>query len=308
MKTRFKPLAPHLTEEKQLKTLVENRSVYSMNHCELNIFETHKQSDHVQLQFDSLVFTAMFRGKKVMHLKGMEAFEYLPGESVIVPENEMMVIDFPEADLNNPTQCLALAIDREKIKETLDILNNNYAKVEAKDSWNIDTTQLHLKNSLELSTTIERLVAVSREDNRAKDIFANFILQELLIRLMQTQARDLLLSRYSSLSTSHRFAYIIYYIKENLHRNITVEELSKLACMSKSSFFRSFKNELGISPVEFMNSERIAVAKKYLRNPMVSVSEAAYKSGFNNISYFVQVFRKYEGVTPASFKQTRFLV
>jgi len=306
MKTKFKLLAPDLTAERHLKTLVENRSVFSMNHCELNIFETHKQSDHVHLQFDSLVFTAMFRGKKVMHLKGMQPFEYLPGESVIVPENEMMVIDFPEADLNNPTQCLALAIDREKIRETLDILNNDYAKVEARDCWNIDSQQLHLKNSLELSTTIDRLVAVSKEDNRAKDIFANFILQELLIRLMQTQARNLLLSKYSSLSTSHRFAYIISYIKENLHRNITIEELSKLACMSKPSFFRSFKNELGISPVEFMNSERIALAKKYLKDPMVSVSEAAYKSGFNNISYFVQVFKKYENMTPAFFRQSRF--
>jgi len=225
---------------------------------------------------------------------------------VIVPENEVMVIDFPEADLNNPTQCLALAIDREKIKETLDVLNNNYAKVEAKDCWNVDTGQLHLKNSLELSTTIDRLVAVSREDNKAKDIFANFILQELLIRLMQTQARTLLLSKHSSLSTSHRFAFIISYIKENLHRNITIDELSKLACMSKPSFFRSFKNELGISPVEFMNSERITLAKKYLKDPMVSISEAAYKSGFNNISYFVQVFRKYENMTPAFFRQTRF--
>jgi AraC-like DNA-binding protein len=76
--------------------------------------------------------------------------------------------------------------------------------------------------------------------------------------------------------------------------------------MSKPSFFRSFKNELGTSPVEFMNSERIALAKKYLRDPMVSVGEAAYKSGFNNISYFVQVFKKHENMTPAFFRHSRF--
>ena len=115
MNRRFIPAPPSLTHNRDLKTLVENRSVYNMQHCEMNIFETHQQSENVNLTFDSLVFTAMFRGKKVMHLNGMKAFEYLPGESVIVPENETMIIDFPDADEAHPTQCLALAIGDKQV-------------------------------------------------------------------------------------------------------------------------------------------------------------------------------------------------
>jgi AraC-like DNA-binding protein len=305
MPVKHAPFAPALTQEKHLKTLIENRSVYSLNSCELNIFETHQHAEKVALTFDSLVFTAMFRGKKIMHLKGLEPFDYLPGESVIVPEHETMIIDFPEAEAENPTQCLALAIEEEKIKETLDTLNYYHAKVEAGDWWHIDNNQQHLKNSREITTTIDRLVAITKEDNHAKDIFANFTLQELLIRLMQTQARNLLMNRYKTLSSTHRFAFIINHVKENLHRNITIDELAKLACMSKPSFFRSFKNELGISPNEFIIRERISLAKSYLKDARCSIADAAYRSGFNNISYFTQIFRKYAGHTPAVYKQSR---
>ena len=193
----YKPQTPKLQAHQDLTTLVENRTVYALENFELNIFETNEQSKDVRLKFDNLVLTTMFRGKKVMHLFGDEkGFEYLPGESVIVPENEEMRIDFPEADFNNPTQCMALSIKSEKIKETIDLLNEKYAKIEEYDTWKIDLDSFHLKNSLEVTHTIDRLVQVSQETHKAKDLFANSMLNELLIRLMQTQARAMIFDNY----------------------------------------------------------------------------------------------------------------
>lgn len=303
MQRNFKPELLPLKAEKDLKTLVENRSVYTLQHCELNVFETRRQSEKVSLTFDDMVLTTMLRGKKVMHLFGQEQFDYLPGESVIVPEHEEMVIDFPEADDLHPTQCIALAVQSDLLEDTLNLLNENYSKAEKDESWKIDLSCFHLKNTFEIKTTIDRLLSVSIENISAKDVIADFTLKELFIRLMQTQARTLILDNYRKHTATNRFAFATEYIKAHIHEEITIDKLSNLCYMSKPTFFRSFKREFGISPVDFIIQERIKVAKKLLKDVNVTISQACYSVGINNLSYFFKLFKRIEGVTPNEYRK-----
>ena len=96
-------LNQHRTTRK-LTTLVENKTTYSADYAELNVFETHAFAEKVSLTFDFPIIASMLTGKKVMHLEGFEAFDFFPGESVVMPTNKEMVIDFPLATKNSPTQ------------------------------------------------------------------------------------------------------------------------------------------------------------------------------------------------------------
>lgn len=296
------PIALRQTD--QLSTLVENRTVYALDAFELNVFETHRTAHQVPLSMGNLVLTTMLRGKKVMHLAGRPAFEYLPGESVIVDQNETMLIDFPEADEENPTQCLAVAIPTDTIRQTVDLLNEQHPRVEEHLPWQLDTHDFaHFQNTPELTSTLERLVQLSRDTGRIKDVLATFTIQEMLVRLMQTQARQLIFNNYTQHLTSHRFAHVVQYIKQHLTEQITVEKLSALACMSKATFFRVFKRELGLTPIEYIIQERLAEAKRLLRNPLTSVADVCFRAGFNNTAYFQKLFKQYEGMTPGLYKK-----
>ena len=288
----------------RLDSLVENRTVYALDGFELNIFETHRTAHRVPLRLDGLALTTMLRGKKVMHLPGRAGFDYLPGESVVVDKDELMEIDFPEACLCQPTQCLAVAIAPDTIRHTVDMLNERYPRAESHQPWDIAGPDFaHLTNTPELTDTLGRLVAVSRTSDINKDVLAGFTLQELLVRLMQTQARQLIFQDYARHLTTHRFAAVVGYIKQHLAESLTIDKLSALACMSKATFFRVFKREFGLTPVEFIIRERLGEAKRLLRHPLASVAEVCLRAGFNNMSYFQALFKKHEGITPGAYKR-----
>ncbi len=288
----------------RLHSLVENRTVYALDGFELNIFETHQVAHRVPLRLGGLALTTMLRGKKVMHLPDRPAFDYLPGESVVVDKGELMEIDFPDACLCQPTQCLAVTIAPATIRHTVDLLNERYPRVEAHTPWSLaGPDYAHLTNTPELTSTLERLVAVARTTDANKDVLAGFTLQELLVRLMQTQARQLIFHDYARHLTTHRFAAVVSYIKQHLAESLTIDKLSALACMSKATFFRLFKREFGLTPVEFIIRERLGEAKRLLRHPLASVADVCLRAGFNNLSYFQSLFKKYEGVTPGAYRK-----
>lgn len=290
---------PSLTVEKSLKTLVENRTVYSLDNCELNLFETYQESLLVPLKFNDLVVTSMLRGKKVMHLFDDPGFEYLPGETVIVPGNVEMKIDFPEASVNNPTQCLALAIDHNKISDTLDFLNERYPKED--ELWKLNHENYFFYNNTELATTINKLIRECMSFSVTKDALADLALQELLIRIVQTQTVQRI-DTSATIDTDSAIYTITEYIRENITSNISLKDLSEKACMSTTSFYRYFKRELGMSPIEFILNEKIKQAKKLLKNPGIQINEVCFMAGFDDCNYFIRLFKKYEGITPKQYQ------
>jgi AraC-like DNA-binding protein len=292
---------PHLSNEKSLKTLVENRTVYNLNHCELNLFETYKSSLLVPLKFNDLVVTSMLRGKKVMHLFDEPGFEYLPGETVVIPSNVEMKIDFPEASKNNPTQCLALAIDQTKITDTLQFLNERYPKEGNDQFWHLNYQNYYFYNNVELATTINKLIKECMSTSITKDALADLTLQELLVRIIQTQtAKSIDDGLFADPNTP--ITQVLDYIRLNLRENITLKNLSEKACMSTTSFYRFFKRELGMSPIEFVISEKLRCAKQLLKNPTIQINEVCYLSGFEDSNYFIRLFKKHEGITPKQYQ------
>ena len=72
--------------------------------------------------------------------------------------------------------------------------------------------------------------------------------------------------------------------------------------MSTTSFYRFFKKELGMSPIEFILSEKVKCAKQLLKNPSIQISEVGYLSGFEDSNYFIRLFKKHEGITPKQYQ------
>ncbi len=81
---------------------------------------------------------------------------------------------------------------------------------------------------------------------------------------------------------------------------ITLDELSRLANMSKYHFLRSFTRAKGISPYSYLQTIRIGNAKKLLEQG-VTPAQAALATGFSDQSHFTNYFKKLIGLTPRQY-------
>ncbi|KAA5821456.1 AraC family transcriptional regulator [Algibacter amylolyticus] len=291
---------------RKLTTLVENRTTYNADYAELNIFETHAVAEKVALKFDFPIIASMLTGKKIMHLEGFESFDFFPGESVVMPSRKEMIIDFPVATKNKPTQCLALGIDAVKINEVVEKFNEHVAIENENNTWDLDATSSHLINNTDVNHLIERLTYTFTNNNKSKDVLLDLMIQELIVRLLQTKAKSLIVNNQNQVFNDTRIGTVIKFIKENLtNKDISVDLLAKKAYMSASHFHKQFKNTLGVSPIDYINSEKIKFSKKLIKECKNSrMSEIAFKSGFNNTSYFNRQFKKMEMMTPQQFKKS----
>jgi AraC family transcriptional regulator len=299
-------LPNHFFKGRKLDTLVENKTSYTLQHAEVHVYETHQQADKILLNFDQPVLASMIQGKKVMHLKDQQSFDFLPGESLILPAEEMMCIDFPEAREQNPTRCLALTISEEKIWQTVTLMNETMPRADQRE-WGLMDYSFHFTHDEAIFHLLQRLLYLFRENHELKDVFVENLLQELIIRILQTNTRKIYTHATPELQNENRLAFVIQYIRDHLQSPLNTDELSAMACMSKSHFHRVFKNEVGMSPVDFINSERIRLAASLLRDPKRSIKEVYLACGFENRSYFNRLFKRKKKVSPSAYQNGQYL-
>jgi len=88
----------------------------------------------------------------------------------------------------------------------------------------------------------------------------------------------------------------------------TVAELAKAAALSRSAFFERFSRAVGVAPMEYLLSWRMALAKNLLLREECSVTEVAGRVGYSSASTFSVAFTRHVGLPPTRYARDRRLV
>jgi len=95
------------------------------------------------------------------------------------------------------------------------------------------------------------------------------------------------------------------YIFSFYDRELSLEELANVACLSKFHFLRLFKIAFQKTPHQFINDVRLQRAKELLHNTSFDVHTIARDTGFANSSSFSRMFRQQTGVYPTQFRLSK---
>lgn len=97
----------------------------------------------------------------------------------------------------------------------------------------------------------------------------------------------------------------ISYMKENLTKKITLQEVAQVCSVSVYYFSHLFKREVGKSFIEYLNALRIRKALYYLEHTDFTVQEIAERVGFEDANYFSRLFKKYVSMSPSKYRTAK---
>ncbi len=105
-------------------------------------------------------------------------------------------------------------------------------------------------------------------------------------------------------SNSKRMETVYSYVLAHYSDRITLSEIASAINMSETSFCCFFKKHAKEPFYSFLNRFRVEIAAKMLRRyPECSVSDIAFRCGFNDVPHFHRLFRRYTGKTPGSLRK-----
>lgn len=159
---------------------------------------------------------------------------------------------------------------------------------------------LFSKNVAELLTP--RLVQLSKLDGMDYFLEITSILFDLANsrnqRLLSTYTVD-----YATFDDNDKMKMVYEYVQKNFAEKISLEDVSNVANMTSISFNRFIKKRTGKTFVNYINDIRIGYAARWLVEKDMSVSEIAFKSGFNNIANFNRSFKLIKNCTPSQYRE-----
>ncbi|MBU3216362.1 AraC family transcriptional regulator [Clostridium estertheticum] len=171
------------------------------------------------------------------------------------------------------------------------------------------THSKYLTPSTEVHSLMEKQIQQLINENTAAKEGYKLIMKARLYDLAGILIRYMPKCEYSAEAESRQIEKlqkldkVFQYVDKYYQTNINLEEISKVAGFSLYYFTRFFKENTGVTFVDYLNNFRITKAEWHLMEESDSITEVAYKSGFNSIKTFNRVFKKLKGCAPMQYRK-----
>lgn len=240
----------------------------------------------------------------VVHvLSGKKTYKTLEGAWTLTPGQTMYLkkgAEIVHQYFDDEYCMLAFFVSDELIRETVDELKGttNIPAVTNPDEFTaiqIDTTDF-------LSGYFHSMLNYFRGKDRPPDPILVMKLKELLLTLMSSDPN---LSGYFRELSQSDGPSLRQIMEQNFCFNLKLEDYAELCHRSLSAFKRDFNTTFRESPGKWLTQRRINHAAHLLVNRGSSISQAAFESGFEDLSHFSRVFKNQLGTSPSDYKKAQ---
>ena len=157
------------------------------------------------------------------------------------------------------------------------------------------------RGNRDILTCLRHILQETQSAQPGYELICQAYMEILILQLMRSTS----FSVTTSPAASHQCAAVRHYIDTHYKEPLTLDLLAEQAHVNKYYLAHAFKEEFGLSPINYMISRRIEESKYLLRETDMSMSQIARILGFSSASYFSQSFRRAEGTSPISYRKEK---
>ena len=136
----------------------------------------------------------------------------------------------------------------------------------------------------------------SKETGEGSMVFS--LLSRLLVQILRAEEGQLDLH-----AGDERINRVLDYIHRNFYKNISIQSAASMSALSLRQFSDVFKKETGQTFTRYLNGIRIEKAREALIGTGQTITEIAFETGFDDLSYFTRRFKEQEGLSPRTYRK-----
>lgn len=149
---------------------------------------------------------------------------------------------------------------------------------------------------------LDKLQKLSEAEQNKTELYPYEVLVLLTSLWLEMQKNIIIPAPANGDISDNRMKIFLQFISEHYFENISLDELSASANVSKSECLRCFKNCLNITPYKYLVQYRLSKAAELLQNTSKPICEISALAGFNQQSYFGKCFRKKMNCSPKDYR------
>lgn len=148
---------------------------------------------------------------------------------------------------------------------------------------------------------------LSAGTNYFYDVFSADNLRQSITLALASAARDIAARLHASQSANSLVSRAVHYIDEHYcEPDLSLDTVAAAVYASPAYLSSLFRQNIGMSFVDYIHDRRIEAAKKLLAAPELTLDEIAERLGYSNVKYFSRVFKKAAGLPPSQYRSQTF--
>lgn len=270
--------------------LTETEYAFATDSLNLLYYDLPKHFSDEYHSYDSPRLCTIIDGSKKVSVNQSERFVYSKNQFILLPPHANVHMTMPE-----PTQALVYEFSDRLIYDVSGKVSDNLGIELSHDI----TYATFFLNSLSkrLGILQKRVQEIVSENDSNMRFLIDLTSQELVYELMKIQGCNSIIHHHQQ----HPINKAIRLMNAAQGNYMSISDIAEEVDMSLSNFSQKFKLITNLCPKDYLTKLKLKKSAQCLRT--MSVTDTALELGYDNISYFIRLFKQEYGITPKQYQQ-----